>query len=170
MKSEVRKILLGKRKTLKDISEALVSKIVNSHILDKYKHIGIYYPLSGEVNILKLLDIYKDKSFYFPKTINKTDIKFYKENDLKNFKIAKFNVFEPLNNIETLKEDIEVFIIPCVGLDSNLRRIGYGMGYYDRYLSDYKGLKVAVIQKELCLDYPVCDDYDLKMDNVIVGD
>ena len=62
-KKELRIELLKKRDTLKDVSNSIIRDIISSKILEKYNHIGIYYPLEKEINLLPLLDYYKDKSF-----------------------------------------------------------------------------------------------------------
>lgn len=166
-KKELRKSLLNKRDTLKDVSLSIVRAIIDSKILDKYNTIGIYYPLKGEINLLPLVDYYKDKSFCFPKT--EDTISFYMENDLTNFSEKKFNVLEPNSNNFIARDDIECFIVPCVGITKNRQRIGYGKGYYDRYLMGYNGLKIAGIYKELNnIDFK-CDDYDLVLDYVFEG-
>lgn len=166
-KKELRKSLLNKRDTLKDVSLSIVRAIIDSKILEKYHTIGIYYPLKGEINLLPLLDYYKDKSFCFPKT--EDVISFYKENDLNNFSEKKFHVLEPNSNNYIPRDMIECFIVPCVGITRDKQRIGYGKGYYDRYLAGYKGLKLAGIYKELNnIDFK-CDEYDLVLDYVFEG-
>lgn len=168
-KTLIRKELLNLRKNLPDVSDILIEKIKESHILDNYQNIGIYYPLKNEVNLLKLTDIYKDKVFYFPKTKGDS-IAFFKSSNYKNFLKGPFGVMEPKEDKEMLRDDIEVFIIPCVGIDKQNRRIGYGKGYYDRYLSGYSGKKIAAIHKALVLDFDICDSYDVMIDMVFVGE
>lgn len=164
-KSSLRKELLVKRKSLNDISNLLINDLIESYILNKYSRIGIYYPLEYEINVLPIIDYYKDKEFYFPKTIG-NDILFFKNNN--NFIKGKFNVMEPNNNMEVSRDDIEVFIVPCVGITLDKQRIGYGKGYYDRYLSGYKGLLIALNYKELSnLDFKT-DNYDIKLDYIFV--
>lgn len=166
-KKELRKSLIIKRDSLKDISLNICKQIIDSHLLDNAKTIGIYYPLKSEISVLPLIDIYKDKSFCFPKT--NEEISFYKENDINNFKEAKFHVMEPISNEYVRRDMIDVFIIPCVGITADFKRIGYGKGYYDRYLEGYKGLTIGINYKELSnLDFE-CDSWDLKLDYVIVG-
>ncbi|MGM9972375.1 MAG: 5-formyltetrahydrofolate cyclo-ligase [Anaeroplasmataceae bacterium] len=162
-KQSLRAFAINKRKELKDISESLVLDLINSHILENKQKIGIYYPLKYEINVLPLIEYYKDKEFYFPKTIG-NDIAFYSYNN--DFIKGPFNIMEP-NNSEVIDRDlIDAFIIPCVLITKNKQRIGYGKGYYDRYLSGYKGLKIALIYKELSnIDF-IADDYDIKLDYI----
>lgn len=165
-KQEARKIALSLRKDKdsKVSSRIVLDDIIASRVLDKYKHIGIYYPIGSEIDITPLVSIYKDKSFYLP--ITKDEISFvrYKENDeLVN---GVFHTLEPKGEI--VKRDlIECFIIPCVAI-SNLKRIGYGKGYYDRYLKDYKGLIIGICYKDSIFEFDM-DDYDCKLDMIFVG-
>ena len=166
-KKELRKSLILKRDSLEDISLKICKQIIDSHLLDNAKNIGIYYPLKSEISVLPLIDAYKDKCFYFPKTLD--EISFYKENDINNFKEAKFHVMEPISNELMNRDEIDVFIVPCVGITKDRQRIGYGKGYYDRYLKGYKGITIGVNYKELSsIDFK-CDSWDLVLDYVIVG-
>lgn len=163
-KQEIRKSLLLKRRDLSSISDAIVADIVSSGVLDNVKTVGLYYPLDKEIDVRSLIKIYPNKTFCFPKTSDV--ISFYKENDLNNFEKRKFNVYEPLSNNLILRDDIELFIIPCVGITKTKQRIGYGKGYYDRYLEGYNGLKIGVIYKELNNIDLIADPYDVKLDIV----
>lgn len=166
-KKELRKSLLKRRDSLEDISLNIIAQIVDSKILDNHKVVGIYHPLDKEINLLPLLDIYKDIVFCFPKT--EDVISFYAERDLNKFSKKKFNVMEPITNNLIERDDIELFIIPCVGITKDYHRIGYGKGYYDKYLDGYKGIKVGVCYKELAnLDFK-CDPYDVAFDKIFIG-
>ncbi len=147
-----------------DTSLSIVRDIIQSKILEKYNTIAIYYPLSGEINLLPLLKEYPNKRFVFPKTSDV--ISFYYENDLNNFSEQKFHVMEPNSNNLVERSSIECFLIPCVGITKDMQRIGYGKGYYDKYLSGYKGLKIGITYKELNnIDFKA-DPWDLKLDIV----
>lgn len=166
-KKELRRSLLVKRDSLKDISLTILECIKELGILEKVNTIGIYYPLKGEINVLPIMDMYKDKRYFFPKT--EEDISFYEERDINNFHEAKFHVMEP-NSCNLIERDkIDLFIVPCVGITKDNQRIGYGKGYYDRYLNGYKGITIGVCYKELAdLDFK-CDEWDLRLDYVIKG-
>ena len=147
------------------LEEKLVNEIIKSNVLDKYKHIGIYYPIGDEMSVLKLLSYYTDKNFYLP--ITKDEISFvkYKHND--NLFDGPFKTKEPKGNIVS-RNDIECFIIPCVAISLDNKRIGYGKGYYDRYLEGYKGLKIGVCYKDSIMDIDT-DIHDISLDIVFTG-
>lgn len=99
--------------------------------LNHLKKIAIYYPYKSEIDITSLIKIYNNKSFALPK-IQSQDLHFniYKESDLlsKN----NFGIYES-GNKNFIQPDI--LFIPAINFDFNGYRVGYGKGYYDRYLA-----------------------------------
>lgn len=163
-KNEARVYALKSRKN-KDkhkLEEALVDKIIQSNVLVNYKHIGIYYPIGDEMSLLKLLSTYQDKSFYLP--ITREEISFIKYNLNDRLYDGQFKTKEPKGIIES-RNTIECFIIPCVAVSLDNKRVGYGKGYYDRYLKGYKGLKIGIVYNDSICDIDM-DDFDLSLDLV----
>ena len=66
--------------------------------------------------------------------------------------------------IKIEKEYISAVIVPCVGFDENCYRIGYGGGYYDRFLSDFKVKKIGVCYETTKVDEVITDEYDIRLD------
>ena len=147
-------------------SKNVVKYIIDNNILDKFNNIGIYYPIGTEINIMDLMKHYKNKNFYLPKTLDEIEfIKYDLDDELID---GPFNTKEPKGN-SVNRDLIDCYIIPCVAISKNNQRIGYGKGYYDRYLKGYLGKKIGVCYKELSnLDFK-CDEWDLYLDYVIVG-
>ncbi|MBQ9900258.1 MAG: 5-formyltetrahydrofolate cyclo-ligase [Acholeplasmatales bacterium] len=165
-KEETRKYALSIRNKL--ANESINNKIVNGleEAIKKYNRIGIYYPIGSEINILNIIKKYPNKKFYLPITRDEISFIEYKLGD--TLVDAKFKTKEPVGDI-TPRDMIECFIIPCVAISKTRQRLGYGKGYYDRYLKDYKGFKIGVIYKELNnLDFK-SDSYDVYLDLVIEG-
>jgi len=168
-KNQIRKKCLSNRLKYDNlfVSNNVIKEIINKGIIDKYNHIGIYYPIGKEINIMPLLEKYPNKSFYLP--ITRDEISFIKYNLNDKLIDGSFHTKEPIGDI-TNRDLIECFLIPCVGISKDLKRIGYGKGYYDRYLNGYNGYKVGICYKaDTNLDIELCD-YDLKLDCVITGD
>ncbi len=99
---------------------------------------GCYYPSSFEVNILKLFEIDKFKNFrvYLPVISKKNLMKFclWKNKDV--LQINKFGMLEPL---KPSKYSIpNIILVPLLAFDNKKNRLGYGGGFYDRYLKRYK--------------------------------
>lgn len=163
-KKEARKKALEIRKNIENNSELIIKDLIDSHILDKFNKIGIYYPIGNEVNVLSLLDNYPDKSFYLP--ITREEISFYpfKKGDL--LIDGAFHTKEPILTKVIDRDLIEAFVIPSVAINKEGYRLGYGKGYYDRYLSGYKGLKIGVIYNSLAdFDFEN-DSFDVKFNYI----
>ena len=163
-KIELRDIALEKRYSLdqKTASNNVINKIVESKILLDYQKIGIYYPIKNEISLLNLLDIYPGKDFYLPKTSNYIEFVKYERNDaLIN---GKYNIPEPTG----ISEVPEVLLIPVLAVNHLNYRLGYGGGFYDNYLKNFKGLKVGICYKELLIDFTP-NTWDIPLDMVILG-
>ena len=124
--------------------------------------VGIYYPLVDEIDLLFLEKQYPNINFVFPSVKGYNMV--FKDHSL-GFKPGPFNTHEPIGN-EVSKEKIDLIIVPALALNKSLDRIGYGKGYYDRYLKDYQGATLAIIFKELVLDFKA-EEHDVKIKEVI---
>ena len=69
---------------------------------------------------------------------------FYMINSLKELKKGNYGILEPDNDKLVNKKDIDLLIVPIVSYDKDHNRLGYGGGYYDRYLKDYEGKVIGL--------------------------
>lgn len=155
---------LRKKENKNKASNIIIEALIKSNILNDFKRIGIYYPIGNEIDIMPLINHFKDIEFYLPKT--EDEISFIKYDGI--LKDGPFKTKEPVGNI--IKRDlIDCFIIPCVAISKDLKRLGYGKGYYDRYLNDYKGLKIGICYEDATnLDIEM-DSFDVKLDKIFIG-
>ena len=107
------------------------------------KNVGGYYPSNYEIDDLELLVLLKKKNFKVSLPIIKKNnqMNFYNwsRNDL--LKINKFGIPEPLAS-KIIYPDI--LLVPLVAYDSHLNRLGYGGGYYDRYIEKLEKIKKVI--------------------------
>ena len=167
-KKEARKKALIDRKSYDNLNRSndLVKFIIENKILDRFNNIGIYYPIGKEINIMELVNHYKNKSFYLPKTNEEIEFIKYSLND--ELIDGPFNTKEPKGN-SIDRNLIDCYIIPCVAISKSNQRIGYGKGYYDRYLNGYNGYKIGICYKEYGnLDLEL-DSYDVYLDMKLLG-
>lgn len=90
--------------------------------------------------------------------------------EIKSFNELKegfFGILEPVSAVEFPKERIDFAIVPGIAFDKNGYRLGYGKGYYDRFLYGISPFKLGVCKKELLAESLPHDEYDVKMDMVI---
>ena len=107
-------------------------------------NVSIYYPSSYEVNVLKILDSKHSSKYNFllPIIGKKNDMIFckWKKNDILN--LNKFGILEPIKAGISIPK---VVLVPLLAFDNNKYRLGYGKGFYDRYLNKLKKKKRNVI-------------------------
>ena len=96
------------------------------------KKILIFIPLVYEPNLLKFRHILsKNHQLFVP---------FMQDKSLKIVKLRlpflkkRFKVLEPANSF--LKTKVDLAIVPVIGVDKNLKRIGHGQGFYDRFFEN----------------------------------
>ena len=162
---EVRKSLAMRGLTIQK-SAKIVSKILNSDEFKKAKNIAIYYPINGEIDLLGLLTV-QDKEFYFPRT-NNLDLEFVKYNKACDLIDGTFG--EKVPQGEAINPDIlDIVYLPALLANKNNFRLGYGKGYYDRFLAKnaVHALKVIVVANELISDDFIQDEFDYKCHKII---
>lgn len=166
-KDHIRQKNLAIRKTLnQDIaSSVIVSKILSLEEFCLAKNVLIFHPLKSEINLLPLLKI-SGKNFYLPKVSGDNLLICPYTGELEK---GSFGIFEPKTEPILDLSNIEVAFIPCLAIDKNLNRIGYGKGYYDRLFlrKDFFAKKIAVINKELMTDEIDVDKFDIKVDSYV---
>ena len=111
-------------------------KLIKSNFKKKNLRIALYYPSSFELNVLKLLEnnYMKNKNIFLPVIEKNNNMNFclWKKNQA--LFINKFGMLEP----EKGKINIpNLILLPILAFDKYKYRLGYGKGFYDRYLNKY---------------------------------
>ncbi len=77
-----------------------------------------------------------------------------------------YHILEPQGQIME-KEEIDLIIVPMLAINKGNYRVGYGKGYYDNYLHDYKGMTLGIIKASLLLDFKE-EEHDVRLKDVII--
>ena len=173
IKSKIRKKILDirKKKNNKNIKFPFLKifKEIKKNI-SKKKIVGGYYPVNFEINILEFLEKLEIKGVQLCLPIVKKDNKmdFYSWSTKNLLKLNKYGIPEP----EQIKKVFpDIILVPLVAFDSRLYRIGYGGGYYDRYidkLSNKKNLlKIGIAHSCQKINRVPTNKYDKKLDIII---
>ena len=162
MKNELRKCFKNKCKS--EYSEKLAELLRQTDVYKNAKNIMLFYPLKNEVNLLSILED-ETKNFYLPR-INGEDLFCcpYCKGDI--LLISKFKTKEPTSE-PVDKNLIDLIIVPALCCARNNYRLGYGAGYYDRFLVGYKGKTAVCLPKEMIVEDIHPGDYDIPVDIVI---
>lgn len=116
--------------------------------------------------IKKLLEDGKKVVLPISMTSNHTIVPTYLD-DVSDLKAGAYGILEPSVIKEVEPSDIEVVVVPGIAFDAHKSRIGFGKGYYDKFLMNLQAKKIA-----LCYDFQIVDclpvtDFDVPMDLII---
>jgi 5,10-methenyltetrahydrofolate synthetase len=165
-KQQLRKWVKEERKKLdiKGLSSVLVQKLKETDEYKQAKNVMIFYPLEYEVNLLELLDD-TTKSFYLPKINGKNLLccPYKKGDDLCE---SCFKTKEPLTN-PVDESIINLIIVPALAVDKNNYRLGYGGGFYDRFLEKLDSKTIVCLSSRLVLETIYPENNDISVSVVI---
>ena len=169
-KTILRKNAKDIRKTLDivNVSAKIRENLVAHSFYKNSKDIMIFYPTKYEVNLLDLVENSR-KNFFLPR-VNGLELEVCEFSNSTELKKSEFNIFEPTSN-PVSPSVLDLVIVPALMVDKRGYRLGYGGGFYDRFLAKYgKSFKSIVVIPE-CLfvgELPI-DKYDQKVDDIVLG-
>ena len=146
-KSLLRKEVLHKRNSMSHFEISMKSKLIQQKLIEipvfnQSKSIGLYLAIGSEVQTREIINysVELGKTVLLPRIMS-NDLRFYvvdqKDFEKNSFDTNMFGIKEP--NIDNKTADfIDLLIIPGIVFDMYGFRIGYGYGYYDKYLTNNK--------------------------------
>lgn len=139
---------------------------------DSFKTVLCYVSTPIEVDTHKIIKklLEQGKIVAVPRCVDGTrDMKFYCISSFEQLEKGTFGVLEPkISECEKLRDfRNSVCIIPALMFDSEGYRLGYGKGYYDRFLSKFSGTKIGICFEECFVDKLPHGFYDVAADILI---
>lgn len=178
IKKSIRSLILDKKSKLgrKDhelFSNIITEKILGSYLYKKSNTIMTFISFSNEVNTHNLIkeSISNKKRIIVPITFPKT--KEIRPSEISNFdelEIGFYNILTPKKEFVRLINpmEIELTIVPGLAFDRNGYRIGYGGGYYDRFLSLYPDIiKIGIAFDLQIVDSLPREEFDIPVDFIV---
>lgn len=156
---------IRKSLNIDEVSNLIVDLVRKHPYYIMAKKVMIFYPTKYEINLLNLLE--DKKEFYLPKVDGKNLLVCPYCSDDKLEKSC-FNILEPCSN-PVNAQNLDLVIVPALMADEKGFRLGYGGGFYDRFLSLYEGnfKTIVVVPKVLYVRELPIDEYDKCIDCVI---
>lgn len=155
-----------KKLDIKALSDELVKNLQDTEEYKQAKNIMLFYPKKDEINLLSILED-KTKKFYLPKIEgdNLLCCPYYLGEELCE---SCFKTKEPLSEPKQ-KELLDLIIVPALAVDKNNYRLGYGGGFYDRFLTGSKALKFVCIPSIFVVESVYPEDHDVQIDKIITA-
>lgn len=153
------------RKTLDicAVSSVIADKIRVNNFYKNAENVMLFYPAKYEVNLLSLLD--DDKNFYLPKVCgDKILVCPFKKGD--QLVVSNFKINEPCSE-PVSAQVLDLVLVPALAVDKAGFRLGYGGGFYDRFLPLVPAKTVVPIPHQLYLETLPVEKFDVPVDCVI---
>ena len=174
-KISLRNFLLEKRDNtsydlLKIASDKMQKKLKKIYAFKNAQKIGVYYPIGSEIltqNIIQEL-ISNGQEVFLPKVVD-GKMEFRKITDFSSLEKGSFDIMEPRDDCK-VNNNLDVILVPTVGISPSGVRLGYGHGFYDKFLAEHKTTTISLIlEKQIIKNIPK-SEHDILIDWVVTED
>ncbi len=174
-KKELRTFFLNKRATLCESSkrkydEIIRRRIISSDDFKRAKALLLYYPIREEIDILPIADeaLHSGKLVAFPKCYKNGVMEFKFIKSLDDLSIGAYKIPEPSESCVPFRNESDALcIVPALSYDLFGYRLGYGGGYYDRFLCDFQGTAIGLAYNNFIVEALPHNSYDIKISKII---
>jgi len=175
-KKEIRAKILNIRNRMEEDeclskSMEIINRLVARSDFLNAESIGLYASYGKEVVTYPLLDlcVQLGKTVSFPRVISKEQMEFKAVRSQADLQPGFHGIFEPTTKAP-VPGKIDLLIVPVVAFDSNCMRIGYGGGFYDRYLAGHELNTIGVAYECQKVDIISVETTDQKLNRIITED
>jgi 5-formyltetrahydrofolate cyclo-ligase len=174
-KQELRRTLLAKRQGLtntvvRKLSHAACERLQTFVNENNPSTIFLYFPVNQEVDLRALLTS-QQRRFAFPVIdTGNLSMQFYYWNLGHPLRKNGLRIDEPIPSVdsEATPGKNDLIVVPALAADRSGYRLGYGKGYYDRYLAQHPGIStVTVVFSDFLVEQVPRDQFDVRLDHVI---
>ena len=174
-KKALRDLLLERRDNtshdlLKIASKKIQKKLDKIFAFKNAKKIGVYYPIGSEIFTQDIIQelLSKGKEVFLPKVMGES-MEFRKIIDFSSLEPGNFDIMEPKEECP-VDNDLDVILVPTVGISQTGVRLGYGYGFYDRFLAKNKTVAISMtLEKQIIKNIPK-SEHDIIMDWIVTED
>jgi 5-formyltetrahydrofolate cyclo-ligase len=132
--------------------------------------IGLYYPIGSEILTQDIIQelISKGKDIFLPKVTGE-NIEFRKIEDFGSLEIGNFDIMEPKEDC-MVNNNLDIIVVPTVGISPTGIILGYGHGFYDKFLARNRTTTISLIlEKQIIKNIPK-SEHDINIDWIITED
>ncbi len=157
---------------VKAASQNIIEKLIDTPEYKNAKIIFTYISVNNEVNTHELIkkSLFLGKAVCVPLCSKGGKMTARKITSLDNLATSSFGIPEPLDSSPIIDPaDIDLCIVPCVCADKEGYRVGYGGGYYDRFLPNTSAKKILLIFNDYIYNAVPKEPHDEKADIIITN-
>lgn len=170
-KTSIRQLFSEKRGAISSYDKNLMDKVIYEkamRLADKYHVFAIFHSFRSEVDTHRLIEslLLMGKVVACP-IIDKGNMHFIEIKNLDDLEPGHFGIMEPKLGRYMDPKDFDCIFIPMLAYNDDYYRIGYGKGYYDRFLSQSTGIKIGLAYSIQYTDIKFQDDNDIAFDILI---
>ncbi|HET9009553.1 MAG TPA: 5-formyltetrahydrofolate cyclo-ligase [Nitrosarchaeum sp.] len=174
-KISLRRLLLEKRDgtsydLMKIASKSIQKKLKKIESFKNAQKIGAYYPIGSEVLTQDIMQeaLSDGKEVFLPKVVGK-NMEFRRIENFSNLENGSFDIMEPRDECP-INNNLDVILVPTVGISPKGVRLGYGHGFYDRFLAENKIETISLtLEKQIVKNIPH-SDHDIIIDWIVTED
>ncbi len=165
---EIRKSITDRRQKENSIAECFLK----SELYKSCSSLFLYSAVGSEVDIGSIFKkaLSDGKKVAFPLcTDREGSMEFYFVSDGSQLKSGMYGIKEPFKErcVPAESDCASVCIVPGLSFDKSGARLGYGKGYYDRFLEKYKGISVGICFEECVCEALLLNEHDKRVNYLI---
>jgi len=152
---------------IKIASKEIQGKLKQLDIFRNAKGIACYYPIGSEVRTQEIMQeiLSQGRDLSLPK-VDGENLEFRKVTDFGYLQKSGFDIMEP-KDICKPAEIIDVILVPNIGMTRTGSRLGYGYGYYDRFLKNSDVPSIALTYAKQIVKKVPTSENDVKIDWIV---
>ncbi len=129
----------------------------------------LYFAKGSEADLAPLAEIgwKMGKTVGYPRCLDRESMEFFKVSDFSDLEKGYFGIMEPKIDAPLCSLENAVCFVPALSFDSFGYRLGYGGGYYDRFLARFSGCSVGIAYEECLAERLPREEFDKKTDYII---
>jgi len=174
-KTSLRNLLLEKRDNtsfdlLKIASEKIQKRLKKIYAFKNAKKIGVYYPIGSEILTQDIIQelLSNAKEVFLPIVIGEK-MEFRKIVDFSSLEKGGFDIMEPKEDCP-VNNNLDVILVPTIGITPNGVRLGYGYGYYDKFLAENKTTTISLTLEKQIVKNIAKLEHDIIIDWIVTED
>jgi 5-formyltetrahydrofolate cyclo-ligase len=155
---------------MKIASQQIHKKLRKNKLFREAKKIGSYYPIGSEVLTQDIMQeiLSVGKELFLPK-VKGSEMEFRKITDFSCLEKGSFDILEPKDDCP-VDNNLDLILVPTIGISQDGVRLGYGLGFFDKFLSQNKITTISLVYEKQVIKKIPRSDHDVLMNWILTED